>query len=436
MTRRFLFSLTAMLALSSLIIACGDGDDVVPGTDAARLRVIHASHDGPAVNVSVDGTQAIKALAFGKSSGFLSVEAGSRTVVVTTTTGTELINTTLPLSPGQDYTVYAVNRAASIEAVVSTDARTPVADKAKVRFIHASFDAPAVDIKLNNNRGPVVFQNVAFKSGTDYLEVDAGSYNFVVTPAGQNSTVVAFDPATLEAGKVYTVTAIGTIASGDNHPFTVRVFVDNGSGSSSVDLMAKGTTPKKAMAMVIHGSPDAPGVDLLVDNNKVNSAPLTFPNNTGYLSLDAGKRNIKVNVASSGATAIEADLEIKAGTNYSIFAANRVAKIEAVVLTDDLTAPAKGKAHVRFVHLSADAPAVDIVAKGAGKLFSKVKFKKGTEFMPVDAGKVTLEVQLSSSGAVALTVPNVDLEAGKIYTIWAKGLVADSSLGAEIIVNK
>jgi hypothetical protein len=39
------------------------------------------------------------------------------------------------------------------------------------------------------------------------------------------------------------------------------------------------------------------GVDLLVDNQKVNQQPLTFPQNTGYLSVNAGTRNVKVNVA-------------------------------------------------------------------------------------------------------------------------------------------
>ena len=55
-----------------------------------------------------------------------------------------------------------------------------------------------------------------------------------------------------------------------------------------------------AKVMVVHASPDAPGVDILVDDTKVNTAPLTFPNNSAYLDVTAGVRNVKVNVA--GAT--------------------------------------------------------------------------------------------------------------------------------------
>ena len=63
-----------------------------------------------------------------------------------------------------------------------------------------------------------------------------------------------------------------------------------------------------ANVLVTHASPDAPGVDLLIDNVKQNSAALTYPNNTGYLDVESGTRNIKVNVAGTATTVINADL--------------------------------------------------------------------------------------------------------------------------------
>ena len=38
--------------------------------------------------------------------------------------------------------------------------------------------------------------------------------------------------------------------------------------------------------LVVHASPDAPGVDLLIDDAKVNTQPLTYPGNTGYLEAN------------------------------------------------------------------------------------------------------------------------------------------------------
>ncbi|WP_242923686.1 DUF4397 domain-containing protein [Pontibacter liquoris] len=198
---------------------------------------------------------------------------------------------------------------------------------------------------------------------------------------------------------------------------------------------------RMAQVMVVHASPDAPGVDLLVDNTKVNASALNYPDNTGYLAVAAGNRNIKVNAAGTSTTVIDADVPLSENKSYTIFAANTLADIMPVVLEDDLTMPATGKAHVRFVHLSPDAPAVDIAVKDGPVLFPDRSFKSATAFTPVDAGTYTLEVRLAGTENVVLTVPDVQLQNGKIYTVFARGFVTppsgnNNSLGAEVIVNK
>ncbi len=195
-----------------------------------------------------------------------------------------------------------------------------------------------------------------------------------------------------------------------------------------------------ANVLVTHASPDAPGVDLLVDDSKQNSSALTFPNNTGYLQVEAGTRNIKVNVTGTSTTVIEADLDLTKDMNYSVFAVDSVSKISAVVTTDDLTAPAAGKAHVRFIHLSPNAPAVDLaVASSGAVVFGNKAFKEYTAFSPLDAGTYNLDVRVAGTSTVALVLPAITLEAGKIYTVFAKGFLGGTgsqALGAEIIVNK
>lgn len=195
-----------------------------------------------------------------------------------------------------------------------------------------------------------------------------------------------------------------------------------------------------ANVMVTHASPDAPGVDLLIDNVKQNSAALTYPNNTGYLDVEEGMRNFKINVAGTPTSVINADISLTKDANYSVFAINAVSNISAVVFTDDLSTPASGKAHVRFLHLSPTAPAVDIaVASSGAVVFGNVSFPNGTAFTPLDAGTYNLDVRVAGTSTVALVLPAITLEAGKIYTVFAKGFLAGAgaqALGAEIIVNK
>lgn len=195
-----------------------------------------------------------------------------------------------------------------------------------------------------------------------------------------------------------------------------------------------------ANVMIVHASPNAPGVDLLIDDEKQNTAALNFPGNTGYLRVESGSRNIKVNAAGTSTTVINADIMLDVDRNYTIFAVDSLSKISAIALGDDLTAPASGKAHVRFVHLSPNAPAVDIaVASSGAVVFPNTAFKGSTAFTPLDAGTYNLDVRVAGTSTVALVLPAITLEAGKIYTVFAKGFLGGTgaqALGAEIIVNK
>lgn len=223
--------------------------------------------------------------------------------------------------------------------------------------------------------------------------------------------------------------------------FVLLTFVTTISlASCSDDENTTAPTPtEKANVLVVHASPDAPGVDLLVDNT-VAGTNLTFPNNTGYLSVNAGTRNVKVNVTGTSTTVIQANLNIAANKNYSVFAVNQVSAIEPLVFEDDFTAPASGKAHVRFIHLSPNAPTVNITLTDGTIVFGNVAFKGSVNFTPLNAGTYNLQVRdAATNQTVVLELPNITLQAGKIYTVFAKGLLGGTGaqeLGAQIIVNK
>jgi hypothetical protein len=71
-------------------------------------------------------------------------------------------------------------------------------------------------------------------------------------------------------------------------------------------------------------------------------------------------------------------------------------------------------------------------------VFANKAFKEYSAFTPVDAGTYNLEVRVAGTSTVALPLNNITLQAGKIYTVFAKGLLAGSgtqALGAQIIVN-
>ncbi len=432
----FALALTPFMFI--FITACSDDDGngvdpiIDPGT--AKVRVIHMSYDAPAVDVRVDGNVAVSNLGYGATSGYAEVEEGTRSIQVFAagTTESPVIDATLPIVADAELTIIAANQVSAILPIVLNDNRAINTSKAKVRFVHASPDAPAVDIKLNDGNGAVVFDNTAFSQFKDYIEVDAGTYNFAVTANDDTKEVVILGNVPLENGTLYTVIARGTLDSSDDVPFEVRTFVDNGNGDAFVDLQAATSKVK-----VVHTSPDAPGVDLLLDD-VVKGTNLTFPNNTGYLTLNSGTKNVKVNVTGTSTSVINADLLFAANTNYSVFAVDQVANISAVVTEDDLTEPSAGKTHVRFIHLSPDAPAVDITLTDGTVIFSSKAFKEFTAFTPLDSGTYDLQARVAGTDTVALNLPGVTLNAGSIYTVAAVGLLngsGEQALAVNIIVN-
>lgn len=180
----------------------------------------------------------------------------------------------------------------------------------------------------------------------------------------------------------------------------------------------------KARVRVVHASPDAPAVDVWVDDNVAfSNAP--FKGITAYASLDPETYAVKVVPAGETEPAvISADLALAADTDYTVVALGTLADIEPLVLVDNNSMPAAGKAHVRFVHASPDAPAVDVAVTGGPVLFANVAFKGVGDYLPVDAGTYDLEVRLAGTETVALSVPGVKLDEGTVYTIFAMGLAA------------
>jgi len=193
----------------------------------------------------------------------------------------------------------------------------------------------------------------------------------------------------------------------------------------------------EAMVRVTHASPDAPAVDVCV-NGKVAFAALEFGKTTDYAKLPAGSYDVQVYPAGSncqGTAVIDAKglkLDAKA---YTVMAIGKLAEIKPLILVDNLTAPAAGKVHVRFVHASPDAPAVDITTADGAKVFSNVAFGKSVDFTPLPAATYDLQARVAGTENVALNLPGVNLPEGAILTVVAEGFAggAEPKLGVQVI---
>lgn len=214
-----------LFAMAAILGAAGPGHAATPlnailSTDApsantgnARVRVVHASPDAPPVDVWVNGSPAFTNVAFETITTFAGVPAGTYNVKVVPAGATSpvVIEADLTLAASTDYTVIATGKLAQIApAILTATPGGPQPGQAWVRFYHASPDAPAVDIAVTG--GPVLFPNVAFRQGTAYLPVPAGTYNLEARVAGTATVALEIPGVALANGGVYTAYATGLLA--------------------------------------------------------------------------------------------------------------------------------------------------------------------------------------------------------------------------------
>jgi hypothetical protein len=183
--------------------------------------------------------------------------------------------------------------------------------------------------------------------------------------------------------------------------------------------MAAGTSQVR----VVHASPDAPAVDVMVDGARA-IANLAYGESVGYVDLPAGSHEVAVVPAGAGpeAAVLAATLDLAADKAYTVMAVGQFANLAPLVLVDERAGPAGDQAWVRFVHTSPDAPAVDVAVVGGPTLFSNVAFGEASAYLPAPAGTMDLVVRPAGTDTDVLTVPGVTLEGGKVYTVAAIGL--------------
>lgn len=180
-----------------------------------RVRAFHTSPDALAIDIYIDGTLTVPNLAFGQVSDYLTLEAGNHAMRIFPAgaggQGRAMLNAELEdLKVGEDYTATLAGKMGHIHAMLLHDTTDiPAAGHAKVRALHASPDAPAVDIAVEGR--PVVFKNVNYRHATDFVEVPAGMVDLEIRQAGRTDTIMVVPDYTLTAGSIYTFAALGLL---------------------------------------------------------------------------------------------------------------------------------------------------------------------------------------------------------------------------------
>ncbi|MFZ5993149.1 MAG: DUF4397 domain-containing protein [Deinococcota bacterium] len=189
-----------------------------PGPNDALVRFVHLVPDGSRIDVSLGDKKIFEELSYKDTATYLPVAAGSPTFVLSEVAktddkgnsqpGAKLLEVRAKLEKGKRYTIALMGSAKAPKAQLFEDTFKAVTGQALVRVIHASADAPAVDLATNG--GPVLFKGLAYGQGSAYTPVRAMTYDLEVRPAGKADVVLSLPGISLQAGRVYTVFVVGS----------------------------------------------------------------------------------------------------------------------------------------------------------------------------------------------------------------------------------
>lgn len=188
-----------------------------------------------------------------------------------------------------------------------------------VRIFHAASQTQNVDVYINDQ---MVFSNLAFGDFTKYVYLDEGEYNVSVYLAGQKDIPVINQMVDVLSQQIFTVAATGNL---DNLGLLVIP-----------DKVSKSPSQSYSSLRVIHLSPNAPGVDILVDGDTLFE-DISFEEGTDYVDLNNGTYNVNVVLNSDKSIVLPLKVTLNPDKIYTIYIIGNPPTLQAVQVVDGNT---------------------------------------------------------------------------------------------------
>jgi hypothetical protein len=319
------------------------------------------------------------------------------------------------------------------------------AQTARLQVIHNAADPGAVSVDIYLN-GTLLLDNFAFRSATPYIDAPAGT-PINIGVAGPNSTSAADTiknfTVTLTENEIYVAVANGVL--------NPNSFAANPDGRSTaftlfIKAMARETgTNNNVDFFVVHGSSDAPTVDVLARRVATLVDNAAYSDITDYFTVPPASYVLDVTPGNDNSTIVasfSANLSGLGGGAAVVFAsgflnpsANQNGEafgIFAALPNGDVVAfPQVSLARLQVIHNAADpgAVSVDIYLNGT-LLLDNFGFRDATPYIDAPASTpINIGVAGPNSTSAADTIKNftVTLANGVTYVAIANGVLDPNS---------
>src|SRR5215208_2206404 len=190
-----------------------------------------------------------------------------------------------------------------------------------------------------------------------------------------------------------------------------------------------------ATLRVIHASPGAPEVDVLLDGQTLLQG-LAYGTASSYATLTPEEHRLQVVPTGQTADAAVVDETIDAapGQAYLLAVFGLLNDIGGEIYDVDLSEIEPGNARVRLINFSPDAGAVDLLETGGDEWFGDVDLGDASDYRDIAPGTYSADVRGDDDRSL-LTVSELPFEETRVYDVVVLGQIADDSLELQSLVT-
>jgi len=320
----------ATVASCSLVglTACGGGGG---SSDTSSVRVVNATLSHASIDVLVNGSPALSAIASDSVSNYAAVPAGSPALQVNdSATGGALATLAPSVSKDSHYVAVAYESGGVLHTtVIAEDAAAPAAGTASLRVFDAATDAGAIDVYVTDPTSDITtlssptftFQASTSLQASGFLAIAPGTYRVRVTGSGNPLDLRLDMPAVTltnqEVAALFLAPTIGgTLVNG-------AALVQQGAYTAG-----RNTGARIRLAAALTGaatvSANAGGTALATN--------VVAPSVGGYVLVPAG---VAINVSINGASVAAPATVPTAGSDSTLVVYGSAAAPTASLIADD-----------------------------------------------------------------------------------------------------
>ena len=170
------------------------------------------------------------------------------------------------------------------------------------------------------------------------------------------------------------------------------------------------SSPTASQVRIIAASPDAPGLDMYLNNN-ILAYNLGFGSITSYISVNAGTDSVAADTAGTKQVLVTAKNTFVDSNQYTVLIGNVAANLQELVLKDQAQAAPSGQISLRFIDQATQIGAVDVYLVPMGQKFTAVTplvtnltFGNPPSYLNVPTGTYTLVVVPTGTVPTSMTV--------------------------------